>query len=137
MIIFMSFCLDFDHVVRFVGVVGQHLRASLKSLSFIEWTKHQVNFHFALTWTFVFIFWNMNLTLKITLSMEFTHSFFLWLQKHRTCLLYNIIWWRKKVCILSSSTKYVNHYDNCLENKSKYDIQTECIYLPLEEWWPT
>jgi hypothetical protein len=42
----------------------------------------------------------------------------------------------REVYSLSSSNKYVNHYKHCLENKSKYDIQTKCIYLPLEEWWP-
>ena len=78
MIIFMSFCLDLDHVVGFVDVVGQHWRASFKSFSFIEWTQDQVYLHFSLTWTFVFLFWNMNLIWKITSSMEFTLSFFLW-----------------------------------------------------------
>ena len=137
MISFMSFCLDLDHVVGFGGAVGQHWRASFKSLSFIGWTQHQVNFQFALTWTFVFIFWNMNLTFE-NYFIHGVHSFILPMTCKNIALACNTTLddGGREVYNLSSSNKHVNHYKHCLENKSKYERQTECIYLPLEEWWP-
>ena len=134
MIVFMSSCLDLDHVVGFVDVGGQHLRASFKSLSFIKWTQHQVNFHFSLCLV-------LNICIHI-LEYEFefenyfihgVHSFILPMTCKNITLACNATLddGGREVYSLSSSNKHVNHYKHFLENKSKYDKQTWCIYLPL------